>query len=116
MGECSLNTDRITELAKAQGKTLTYLCALVGRPRYYLKSVRSSGTSIPREYLEAFAADLGTTVEYLLGETDDAGGASDDLLKNTVTYYRNEQKVVKRLKPDQMKMLADMIDGIRTDE
>lgn len=110
-----MNTDRITELAKAQGKTLTYLCALVGRPRYYLKSVRSSGTSIPREYLEAFAADLGTTVEYLLGETDDAGACSE-LQKNTVTYYRNEQKVVKRLKPDQMKMLAEMIDGIRTDE
>lgn len=110
-----MNTDRITELAKAQGKTLTYLCALVGRPRYYLKSVRSSGTSIPREYLAAFAADLGTTVEYLLGETDDAGACSEQQ-KNTVTYYRNEQKVVKRLKPDQMKMLADMIDGIRTDE
>lgn len=110
-----MNTDRITELAKAQGKTLTYLCALVGRPRYYLKSVRSSGTSIPREYLEAFAADLGTTVEYLLGETDDAAACSE-LQKNTVTYYRNEQKVVKRLKPDQMKMLAEMIDGIRTDE
>lgn len=110
-----MNTDRITELAKAQGKTLTYLCALVGRPRYYLKSVRSSGTSIPREYLEAFAADLGTTVEYLIGETDDAR-ANDELQKNTVIYYRNEQRVVKRLKPEQMKMLAEMIDGIRTDE
>lgn len=110
-----MNTDRITELAKAQGKTLTYLCALVGRPRYYLKSVRASGTSIPREYLETFAQELGTTVEYLLGETDDAG-ACDELQKSTVIYYRNDQRVVKRLKPEQMKMLAEMIDGIRTDE
>ena len=33
-----------------------------------------------------------------------------------VTGLPIDEKAVKRLKPDQMKMLAEMIDGIRTDE
>ena len=31
-----MDTTRIKELAKAQGKTLSYVCQLIGRKAYYL--------------------------------------------------------------------------------
>ncbi len=66
-----MNTKRVIDLANAQGKTISYLCGLIGKNRYYIHDMDRKGYPLKREYLEIIAADLGTTVEYLNEETDD---------------------------------------------
>lgn len=68
-----MDTSRIRKLAKNQGKSVTYLCKLLDRPKYYLNDVDKSDNVMPEKYLKILAINLGTTVEYLMGETDDPG-------------------------------------------
>lgn len=43
-----MNTDRIKQLAKKQGKTVTYICKLIDRPKYYLNDVaKAADREIP---------------------------------------------------------------------
>lgn len=86
-----MDTSRIVALAKKQGKSMTHLCNLIGKGRGYIKDVRYKDRDMPEEYLQAIAADLGTTPEYLRGETDivtpprDTDGlTSDDLADVTI--------------------------------
>ena len=67
-----MNIDRIKTLAKMQGKSITYICQLIDRPKYYLNDVaKSPDRMISDEDLKTIAANLDTTVAYLKGETDD---------------------------------------------
>lgn len=67
-----MNTDRIKALARQQGKSITYICQLIDRPKYYLNDVgKSPDSQIAENDLKVIAINLGTTVEYLKGETDD---------------------------------------------
>lgn len=86
-----MDTTRIINLTKQQGKTLVYICKLIGRAGNYLNEVKNKGLTMPEEYLQTIAADLGTTPEYLRGETDIVtpprdtdGPTSDDLADVTV--------------------------------
>lgn len=65
-----MNTDRIKALAKEQGKSITYLCSLLNRPKYYLNDIKKNDSEMPEEYLKTIANELNTTVAYLKGETD----------------------------------------------
>lgn len=71
-----MNTERIELLVKEQGKSLTHLCNLLGKGRYYLRDVSRGKASLSRQFLEKIAADLGTTAEYLNFETDDSAPVS----------------------------------------
>ena len=66
-----MDTTRIKELAKAQGKTLSYVCQLIGRKVYYLNDLKKTSEMMADEDLHILAANLGTSAEYLKGETDD---------------------------------------------
>ena len=67
-----MNIDRIKALAKLQGKSITYICQLIDRPKYYLNDVaKSPDRMIADEDLKTIATNLATTVAYLKGETDD---------------------------------------------
>lgn len=66
-----MDTSRIKALAKKQGKTLSYICSLIGRKVYYLNDISKNNAEMPDEYLKILAENLGTTVAYLKGETDD---------------------------------------------
>ena len=67
-----MNTARIRELAKQQGKSVTYVCKLIDRPKYYLNDVdKRPDRMISDEDLKTLAINLGTTAAYLKGETDD---------------------------------------------
>ena len=66
-----MDTSRIKALAKKQGKTLSYICGLIGRKVYYLNDISKNNAEMPDEYLKILAENLETTVAYLKGETDD---------------------------------------------
>ena len=65
------NIDKIVSLAKAQGISLSSLCARIGKTRSYLSEIASRHRNVPDEYIPELAAALHTTPAYLMGETDD---------------------------------------------
>ncbi len=66
-----INYDRLESLIKKSGKTKTYLCAKVNRGQYYLRDVKNKSINIPEEIIGVWADELGTTPEYLTGESDE---------------------------------------------
>ena len=66
-----INYDRLESLIKESGKTKTHLCAKVNRGQYYLRDVKNKSINIPEEIIGVWADELGTTPEYLTGESDE---------------------------------------------
>lgn len=67
-----MDIERIKTMAKKQGKSITYICKLIDRPKYYLNDVaKAEDRKIADVDLRTIAIDLNTSVEYLKGETDD---------------------------------------------
>ena len=66
-----LNYDRLESLIKESGKSKAYLCAKVNRGRYYMRDLKNTNTNVPEETAEIWADELGTTPEYLTGESDE---------------------------------------------
>ena len=66
-----LNYDRLESLIKESGKSKAYLCAKVNRGRYYMRDLKNANTNVPEETAEIWADELGTTPEYLTGESDE---------------------------------------------
>lgn len=63
--------DRIIELSDARGKKKSFLSQVMGYSSRYLVDAKKQNTNIPDEPLRILAEELGTTPEYLRGETDD---------------------------------------------
>ena len=107
-----MDTSRIVALAKKQGKSMTHLCNLIGKGRGYIKDVRYKDRDMPEEYLRAIAADLGTTPEYLRGETDivtpprDTDGQTADVTVDDMIVFHRDGKTTK------LKMSSDRIAAI----
>lgn len=75
-----MDTSRIKLLAKEQGKSITYICKLVGKTSCYLNDLnRKANAKMPDAELRIIATDLSTTPEYLLGLTEDRYPKSDNL-------------------------------------
>ena len=112
-----MDTTRIINLTKQQGKTLVYICKLIGRAGNYLNEVKNKGLTMPEEYLQTIAADLGPTPEYLRGETDivtpprDTDGLTSDNLadvtidEDMIVFHRDG-------KTTKIKMPSDRIAAI----
>ena len=63
--------DRIKECAKNKRLSVSAVCAEIGMSRGYIRDVEAGKSKIPPERLEKIADFLGTTPEYLNGETDE---------------------------------------------
>ncbi len=62
---------RIKALAKQQGITQTFLCKQIGKRATFLNEVKLGKDKIRDGEIASIASILGTTPEYLCGETDD---------------------------------------------
>lgn len=65
------NYDKLEKAVAESGKTKTYLCNKLGRPKYYLRDVIRQKNAIPEEYQTILAAELGVTVAYLNDEPEE---------------------------------------------
>lgn len=59
--------DRLELLMKQQGKTKKHMGEIVGKGGYYIKDCKTKGIQVPETIVRAWADDLGTTYEYLMG-------------------------------------------------
>ena len=62
---------RLDQLVKAQGKKYAYLCELIGHKRSYISNARVGNGTLSDRDIEVLAKELGTTVAYLTGASDD---------------------------------------------
>jgi transcriptional regulator with XRE-family HTH domain len=62
--------NRIKDLSKEQGTSLTFMYKQLGLPSGYLRDVNANKTALTEARIEAIANFLNTTPEYLKGETD----------------------------------------------
>lgn len=116
----NVNINRIKELCKKNGVSVSFICEKVGQGAYYLNDVKRRNGDIPDERLSVIADILGTTVEYLRGQTDDPGkkekpaAISDELWK----MIENDPKAVKLLEmllnmtPEQREKFEGMLEEI----
>ncbi len=63
--------DRVVEFAKNKGIKQVYICTEIGVARNWFSIVKRDNIKISPERLAQIADILGTTVDYLNGETDD---------------------------------------------
>lgn len=105
--------DRIIELSDARGKKKSFLSQVMGYSSRYLVDAKKQNTNIPDEPLRILAEELGTTPEYLRGETDDPG------VKKALTDKIDERfldaGLIKRLvllTPDELRRVDDFVQGI----
>ena len=87
-----MDTTRIKELAKAQGKTLSYVCQLIGRKVYYLNDLKKTPEMMSDKDLRIIAANLSTSVEYLKGETDDPNFHLSSIGLKTFPYEKSGKR------------------------
>lgn len=116
-----MKIDRIEELAKEKGLSLSYINAQIGMRRTYLAEVKKGRSSIPADRLAQIADILGTTPEYLRGETDikekpaENGELSEDDIKLLAFFNRLPPKVqslfadMERLSPEQLDALEAVV-------
>lgn len=112
---------RIEEIAKEKGLSLSFVSTQLGLRRTYLKDVKAGRSSIPADRLAQIADILGTTPEYLRGETDikekpaENGELSEDDIKLLAFFNRLPPQVqslfadMERLSPDQLDALEAVV-------
>lgn len=106
--------NRIKQIAKEQGRSLTYLCKQLGfTSRTYFNDVEKNNREIPIEKLTQIADLLGVTVDYLLGKTDvktekpTGEGELTEHEAKVLNAYRNQPE---------MQIAVDRLLGIYNDE
>lgn len=65
-----VNINRIKELAKSKGISITHICDQFGAGRGYLNDVARGKNSMSEDRVYKIAQLLGTTYEYLTDQTD----------------------------------------------
>lgn len=65
-----IDFDRLDKLVEETGKTKSHLCRSIGKTRYYLRDVKKLNLNVSDDLVETLAAELGTTADYLTGQSD----------------------------------------------
>ena len=73
------NISRIRDLADKKGVSVSFLSQVIGKSAGYLANVTSRDADVPIKYLPSIASALGTSVDYLIGKSDDPSPKSSDL-------------------------------------
>lgn len=63
--------ERIYALIEEKGMRVNFILEKIGKSESYFRQIKTGKASIPAGVLAQIAEILGTTVEYLKGETDD---------------------------------------------
>lgn len=74
--------DRIWALVEGTGKAKSYLSRKMGHSERYLIDARKQNTNIKPKELQILAEELGTTVAYIVGESDDAKAKKETITES----------------------------------
>lgn len=105
--------DRINELIKSKGFKKSYVCEKLGLSKVYLNNVERGKCGISDARLEKVAEMLDTSVDYLMGKTEDPAR-----YKKPKEYTEEEKELLGRiaaLSEDNKEWLIktlDLIEGL----
>ena len=107
------NYDRLDQLVKETGKKKNYLSMKMGFSGRYLNDAKKQNTDIKGEPLRVLAEELGTTPEYLTGETDEKNPTTEvaglsDAQKSAMELIRKmDEKTLERFVAAAKAMLGE---------
>lgn len=105
---------RIKLLAKQQGRSIAYICKQLGfNSRTYFNDIEKSGREIPTDKLVIIANMLNTSVDYLLGKTDEPSPTKATIIELPNALSEQEQDLIDayRAHPE-MQAAVDRLLGI----
>lgn len=87
--------ERIEQLAREQYISMASICKKIGVSRTYFGEAKARNRELSAERLTAIADVLGTTVEYLRGETDqkEKPTASGELSETQIKLLKEIEKL-----------------------
>lgn len=112
-----MEISNIEALAKEKGLSLSYISTQLGLRRTYLKDVKLGRSSISDERYSQIAEILGTTPEYLRGETDvkekptPSGELSEDD-KKLLTFFNQLPPQVQSIFANMQKLSPAQLDAL----
>ena len=86
--------DRLRKHAKAERRSLRYLCEAVGKSSSYINDTEKAGNCPPDNIVETWAAALHTTPGYLMGETDDPGEKKEPTGENASGLSDEDRELI----------------------
>ena len=113
-----LDYERLQKLAKEKGISLSFLSRQLGKSRVYIVNCRDGSADLPAEQVAKISEMLGTTPEYLSGQTD-VQGTGPDVLDDVLDLlrYRPECKLLfstlRKASAEDVLKAAKIIDALR---
>ena len=80
-----VDVDRLNNLIAEKGVSKKFLSEKAGKARTYISCAMCGKGTISAEALQIFADELGTTVEYLRGETDNPAKEKEPVLSDELS-------------------------------
>ena len=101
--------DKIFELSKEKGISISFICSKLGKGRGYLHDVRKGKSSLAPEFVRTIADILGVSADYLLGrEKKKEAVLSDDPNEKKKDEIR---RLFDQMTPEQQEAL--LLEGYR---
>ena len=100
--------NRIREMSKQKGISLSFLCKQMNVNRVYFIDCEKTGRTIPDDKLSIIADTLNTSIEYLKGETETKNPPTQKFSADTIALVER----ISKLSPDKMKQAIEYIDFI----
>ena len=107
----SVDVDRIKLLAKAQGKSLKYLCDKIGKRGSFISEVKHEKDRFDQHELQVIADELNTTVDYLTDKTDQKEKPIDQMTDEQLDNALIDLLV--GLSPDEVQKVEAFIAGLK---
>ena len=89
---------RLDKLVEETGKTKSHLCRSIGKTRYYLRDVKKLNLNVSDDLVETLAAELGTTADYLTGQSD----IKEKPPAETGDIRKQAEEIIARMDHDQL--------------
>ena len=106
-----VNVGKIKTLAKEQGKTMKFLCDIIGKDRSFLTCVRNGNNHIDSRELQIIADELNTTVDYLTDKTEQKEKPVDQMTDEQIDMELVE--LLSDLDPDDVRAIKAFIAGLK---
>lgn len=108
-----VDLDRLNKLIAEKGVSKKFLSEKAGKARTYISCAMCGKGTISAEALKIFARELGTTVEYLRGETDEPNKKEMPLINGDeeLTMFLEEL----RNRPEQRMLLSVTKDATKAE-
>ena len=104
-----INFDRFDALVAETGITKSHLCRIADKSRYYVRDAKKYNIDIPETVVETFASALGTTPEYLIGNSDEKKKPTTETGDGLDAKRRRALNLIEAMNDEQLDALLKLL-------